>query len=446
MKDFRRATINSSLLIKKYRKYMARGASSLIYPIVIHKARGCRVWDIDGNEYLDFISSAAVYNVGHTNEKIVGAVRSKMEEIIHYTGAYFITKPMIDLAEKLASLAPGSFNKKVIYGLSGSEAIDMAIKCVRSAKRRRAIISFFGSFHGTTCGATAVSGASYMMHRRVEPLLPNVYFAHFPDCFRCPLNLEYPSCNLACFNEVTTLLEYIVDPEDVAAVITEPIQGHAGIIIPPKEFFRKLSKLSREYDIPLIFDEIQTGIGRTGKMFACEHFNIAPDILVLGKALGGGFPISAVIGRASIMDSWETESEMPTLAGHTLSCIAALTTIDLIVSEGLCDKALRKGEYIVKRLKEFMEEYSIIGDVRGIGLMIGVDIVKSLESKEPDSKTAYKICLYSWKRGLLIMPIGKKGNVLRIQPPLVITQEEIDEGLDILEEVIKEVEHEKRTS
>ena len=434
-----RGRIRRSLsIISRYRGYLAKGASAITYPIVIRSAKGCRVWDLDGNEYLDFISSASIANIGHANEEVVNAVREQMRKLIHYIGSYFLTEPMLRLAEKLSHITPGNFKKKAIFGLSGSEAVDMAIKCVRSTRKRKALISFIGSFHGTTCGATAITGATSLMHKGLETLLPGVYFSNFPDCFRCPFDQEYPQCGLLCFEQLEALLDYVVDPGDVAAIFTEPIQGHAGVIIPPKEFMQKLSQLCNRNGIALVLDEIQTGMGRTGKMFACEHFGVIPDVIVLGKALGGGFPISAVVGKADLLDSWETDAEMPSLAAHALSSIAALTTIDVIIEEKLCEAAMRKGEYMLNRLREMMEEYPQIGDVRGLGLMIGVDIVRP-GTKDPDARSAHKICWRSWELGLITMPIGKWNNVLRIQPPLNISEEDIDRGLNILEQAFRDL-------
>lgn len=426
-------------LISRFGEYIVDAAILNYYPMVLSYARGSRVKDVDGNEYIDFLSSASIFNVGHGNEYILSALRKQMDKLVHYINTYFYTEPPLVLAWKLTEITPGRFRKRVFFALSGSEAMDFSIKCVKSATKRSILISFYGSFHGTTYASTAISPVASSMRRGLEPLVPSVYYSYFPDCLRCPMKQHYPECGIACFSTLEHLLQYVVDPDNVAGVFLEPIQGDAGVIVPPREYIVKLRSLCSEYNIPLIVDEIQTGLGRVGYWFAVNYFNIEPDLIVLGKSLGGGLPLSAIIGRAEIMDRWEGYAEMTSMAGHTLSCVAALANIEYIERNNLVEEAKRKGEYLRKRLLELKDKHDIVGDIRGLGLLYGVDIVKDKYSLNPDRKAALKIVWRAWELGLLTMTIGKYGNVIRIIPPLTITLEDLDRGVDILDQAIADV-------
>lgn len=432
--------IDKSLeIVAKEKKYVARGTGLKYFPIVIAKAEGSKVWDADGNEYIDFLTSAAVYNVGHRHPKVLEAIKNQIDKFINYTIAYLYTEPYIKLAEKLLSITPGKFDKKVSYGFSGSDGVDTAIKVVRAYSKKKYILSFCKSYHGTTYGALSVTG---IISKDVKlPLLPltNIEYVDFPDPFRNKWEIdgyEHP-------DELTnTSLKEIEDKIkecsfDVAGFLAEPIQGDAGVVIPPKEFIKGLAELAVEYGFAFVDEEVQTGLGRTGKFWAIEHFNATPDVLVSSKALGGGMPISAVVGRSEIMDSVPPPILVFTHAGHAISASAALATIEVIESEGLLNRAVEMGEYIVKRCREMQDEFDVIGDVRGKGLLIGVEIVKN--KKEPDRDGALKICWRAWERGLILISFGKNGNVLRIAPPLNISKDDVNSGLDIIEDSIKEL-------
>jgi len=434
--------ISKSLEVAKlYEEYIARGHAFKYYPLVVTRAEGSRVWDADGNEYIDFLTSAAVYNIGHRHPEVVRAIKEQVDRLLNYTIAYLYEREPLELAMQLVKLVPGEFKKKVTFGFSGSDAVDSSIKIARAYTRKKHIISFKDSYHGMTYGALSVTGIVKPEIKECVYPIREVHFVDFPDPYRNPWGIdgyEKPDelANVALDHVEKKIKEL---KEDVAAIITEPIQGDAGVVVPPPTFIKGLKEHAEKHGIVFIDEEVQAGMGRTGRWWAIEHFNTVPDLLVTAKALGGGMPISAVIGKAEIMDSVPPPLLVYTHIGHAVSAAAALATIKVISSEGLVERARAMGEYALKRLREVMEKYDIIGDVRGKGLMIGVDIVKNRKTKEPDRATALKICWRSWERGLILITFGKYGNVLRIAPPLNIPKEDLDKGLDIIEEAIKDV-------
>jgi 4-aminobutyrate aminotransferase len=425
-------------LVEEDSKFLSSATRLSYYPLVVAKAEGAKVWDIDGNEYIDFLSGAAVTNVGHRHPKVVEAIKDQCDRFIHYTLAYVYYEKAVELAKRIVEITPGDFQKKVAFGLSGSDANDGSIKFARSYTGRSKIISFLKSYHGTTYGALTLSGITLRMRRKIGPLLPEIYHVPFPDCYRCLFKLEYPGCGMHCLDFIATIMDTIVPPEEVAAIVTEPIQGDAGVIIPPDEYMPRLKRLCEENGILFVDEEVQTGFGRTGKWFAIEHWNVKPDIMVLAKAIASGMPISTIVARKEIIDSLEAPAHLFTTEANPLSCAAAIATIEIIREEKLYERASRLGEYALKRFKEMMNEHELIGDVRGKGLMIGVDLVKDRKTKEPAIKEALKVDWRTWEKGLVLIHFGK--SVLRIAPPLTITQEELDKGLNIIEEAIDDVE------
>lgn len=292
---FVKVTDKTYSIIEREKEHMSFTTRVPYYPLVVDKARGSIVTDIEGNEFIDFLSSAAAVNTGHNHPKVVEAIVGQVNKFIHYTPAYMYHEPHIDLAEKLIEITPGKFKKRVAFGLSGSSSVDGAIKAARSYTNRKKIISYLRSYHGTTCGAISVSGYGPDMKRKINSQLSDIEFIPYPDCYRCISNQKYPSCNLTCFKYLETLLDTVIPPEEVAAIILEPIQGDAGVITPPQEYYDRLVDLCRRHNILIIADEVQTGFGRTGKMFACEHFNLEPDIIVLGKAIASGMPFKGKV-------------------------------------------------------------------------------------------------------------------------------------------------------
>lgn len=432
-----RARGTSSQLIEKYKRYVSGSQAFKYFPMIVGKALNARIWDTDGREYIDFLSSAATYNVGHSNREVLEAVKTQLDKFIHYC-LYLYHEPVVELAELLAGIAPGSFEKKVAFGLSGGDANDTALKAALVYTRRRVIVSFDYSYHGTTALDIAVSGSFSPELRGLMPFR-DVYFAEYPDTYRCIGGVEDPEeCGELHLSRFEELLKKI-GGSNVAAIILEPVQGDGGVLIPPANFIKGVRKMASEHGIVLIDDEVQTGMGRTGRLFAIEHYSVEPDLMVLGKALGGGMPVSAVVGRSDIMDSAPPQSFFATSAAHAASVAAAIAVVKYVTRNNLHERAREMGEYALKRLNELKEKYEVVGDVRGLGLMIGVDIVVDKKSKKPDRAKALKIIWRAWEKGLVMMTYGKYGNVLRIAPPLTIPREDLDKGIDIIEESVKDV-------
>ena len=411
------------------------------YPLVVERAYGCNIEDIEGNQFIDFLSSAAVTNTGHNHPKIINAVKKQLDKFMHYTPAYVYHSPHAQLGEKLCEIIPLNYQKRIAFGLSGSSSVDGALKLVRSYTKRNIILSFLRSYHGTTIGAISVSGISLKMRNKLGPLLPEVRFIPYPDCYRCIFGEKYPSCHLRCFSYLEELVQTILPPKEIAAIILEPIQGDAGVIIPPLEYYKKLQSLCRKYCILIIADEVQTGFGRTGKWFAFEHFSLEPDVLVMGKAIASGMPLSAIAAKKEIMESWEAPAHFFNTAGNPVSCVAALETLNVIQEEKLIENCLLQGELLVNGFQEMKKIFKCIGDVRGRGLLIGVDIVKNEESKERDYKKTAKICWRCWEKGLILAFFS--GSVLRVAPPLIIGEKEANTALQIIKGAIEDVENGK---
>ncbi len=425
-------------IAEEYEKYVTKGFAFKYFPVAIVKTKGAKVWDADGNEYIDFLSSAAKYNIGHTNEYVVKAIKEGLENFIHYC-LYFYHEPAVKFAKLLVEITPGNFKKKVAFGLSGSESCDHAIKASLLYTERPNIASFTYSYYGTTYATLSASGSFSPKLRKRIHALPNVYFFQYPDTYRCPFNLSEEECGEYYLSLIEDFFKSTIAGESFAIFLAEPIQGDAGVLVPPKNFMRGLRKLTKEYGIIFADDEIQAGMARTGKMFAIEHFNVEPDLIIVGKAVGGGMPVSAVVGREEILDSALPQTYFSSYAAHALSLRAAIATIEYILREKLAERAEKLGNHAKKRFNELKEKYEIVGDVRGLGLLLGVEIVKKKETKEPDRTSALKIIWRCWEKGLLMMTYGKYGNVLRIAPPLVISKEELDKAIDIIEESIKDV-------
>ncbi|MEM2466278.1 MAG: acetyl ornithine aminotransferase family protein [Candidatus Bathyarchaeia archaeon] len=411
------------------------------YPLVIESGEGCIVRDVDGNEYIDFNSGLACLNVGHNHPKVIDAIKRQCDRFLHYSNTDFYYNEVISLAEKLAEIAPGSFEKKVYFGNSGTEAVEAAIKLAKWHTRKQLFIGFINAFHGRTMGSLSLTASKLTQRRYFFPLMPGVNHVPYPYCYRCPFRQTYPDCHYWCVDFIDEfVLQKYAPPEDVAAIVFEPIQGEGGYIVPPPEYFQHLKKLADKYGILLVDDEVQSGIGRTGKWFAIEHWNVEPDIICSAKALASGLPLSATIAKAKIMD-WVGGSHASTFGGNPLSCAAAMAVIDVIKEERLLENAIKQGTYIMKRLEELKEESEIVGDVRGKGLMIGVEFVEDKSSKKPAHQKVNEIMMRSWKRGVAVITCGV--STLRIVPPLNITRELVDAGLEIIEDVVREVERER---
>jgi len=411
------------------------------YPLAIESAEGCIVKDVDGNEYIDFNSGLVCLNVGHRHPKVVTAIKRQCDKFLHYSNTDFYYKEVVDLAEKLTEITPGQFEKKVYFGNSGTEAVEAAVKMAKWHTRKHRFIAFISAFHGRTLGALSFTASKPTQRRYFFPLLDGVTHVPYAYCYRCPYKLSLPECNYWCVDFIDEMvLQKYVPPEEVAGILVEPIQGEGGYIVPPPEYFQRLKKLADKYGILLIDDEIQAGVGRTGKWWAIEHWKIEPDIICIAKSIAAGLPLGATVARAKIMD-WEGGSHASTFGGNPLSCVAASAVIDIIKEEKLMENATKLGSYIMKRLQEFRENCGILGDVRGKGLMIGAEIVEDKKTRKPAKEKASEIMNRCWKRGIAVITCG--ASTVRLAPPLIITEELVDASMDIIEDTIKEVEKEK---
>jgi len=403
------------------------------YPFVMDHGQGVFATDVDGNVFLDFTAGIAVTATGHSHPKVVQAICDQAKKFLHMSGTDFYYKVQVEVAEKLCRNVPISGKKRVFFTNSGAEAIEAAMKLARYHTGRHQFIAFFSAFHGRTLGALSLTGSKVIQKKGFYPLIPGVVHVPYAYCYRCPYNLEYDSCCLYCLKYIEDMLFLkTVDPDDVAAIFVEPIQGEGGYVIPPVEFLKGLRRICDKYGILLVFDEVQCGMGRTGKMYAAEHFDIKPDIICLAKGIASGMPLGAIIASSSVMD-WQYGSHASTFGGNPVSCAAASATLDLLY-DSLMKNAREVGAHIRKRLDTFPEKYKIVGEIRGMGLMIGVEIVKNKKIREAGSKLRNQIIQEVFKNGLLLLGCGS--NTLRICPPLDITKEEADLGIDIIEAAI----------
>ena len=411
------------------------------YPLVVESGKGCIIKDVDGNEFIDFNSGLVCMNVGHNHPKVVAAVKDQCDRFLHYSNTDFYYREVVDLADRLAHITPGSPEKKIFFGNSGAEAVEAAIKLAKWHSRRQLFIAFISAFHGRTVGALSFTASKLTQRRSFFPLMPGVTHVPYGHCYRCPYKLTFPECHYWCVDFIDEyVLQKYIPPEDTAAILAEPIQGEGGYVVPPPEYFQRLKKIADKYGLLFIDDEVQSGMGRSGKWFAIEHWGVEPDIICTSKALASGLPLGACIAKSKVMD-WVPGSHASTFGGNPLSCVAASAVIDVIKEEKLLENANKQGTYIMKRLNELKEKSEIIGDVRGKGLMIGMEIVESKESKKPAPQKVNEIMMRSWKRGINVISCG--ASTIRIAPPLVITKELVDSALDIIEDTTRQVEKEK---
>ena len=407
------------------------------YPLAVESGYGCVVKDLDGNEFIDFNAGLGVLSLGHCHPKVVNAIAEQSKKLLHYSFTDFYYQPMVDLAQEIFKITPGDFSKKVFYCSSGAEAVEAAMKMAKWHTRNSLFLAYAGAFHGRTLGAVSLTASKLAQRRHFFPLVPGVTHVPYAYCYRCPFHLSYPECGLWCVDFIDEeVLSKYVPPENVAAMFVEPVQGEGGYIVPPDDYFQRLRKMLNKYEIMLIDDEIQSGIARTGKWFAIEHFNVVPDALCIAKALGSGLPIGALVTRQELMD-WETGSHASTFGGNPVACMAGLAVIDAIREERLLENATKQGAHLMNRLKELQRRYPMIGDVRGKGLMVGAEIVKDPDTKQPAPEWARAIMTKCFKRGLAMVTAGK--STMRFLPPLIITRDLLDSGLSVFEAVIKEV-------
>lgn len=420
--------------IKEVRdKYMAKGTASGTDAYVSH-AKGAVITDVEGNEYIDFAGGIAVMNVGHSHPKVVKAIQDQAEKFTH---TCFMVSPYdsaVKLSQKLCEAVPGDSPKAAMFVNSGAEAVENAVKIARYYTQKQGIIAFDGAFHGRTLMGMTLTSKVKPYKFGLGPFAPEVYRMPFANCYRCPFNQEYPGCKVQCADHLEHIFINTVAAEQTAAVLVEPVQGEGGFIAPPKEYFQKLKAICEKNNVLLIADEIQSGMGRTGHMFATEHYGIEADITTVAKSLAAGMPLSAVVGKKEIMDAVHPSGIGGTYGGNPICCEAALAVFDIFESENLLEKAVKLGDTLHDRFIKLQEKYSLIGDVRGLGPMIALELVKDKQEKTPAADETKALVKYCLERGLLILACGTYGNVIRFLMPLVITDEQLNQGLEILED------------
>ena len=409
------------------------------YPMVVDRAQGVRLWDVNGKEYLDFLAGWAVANTGYCHPRIVEAVTEQVKRATHVSTTSFPNETSTALAEKLIKITPGKNDRKVVFGLSGSDANDCVFKLLPIYTGRGNVVSFLGAMHGMTTGSMALSGRKSDLN---FPNVGNVTQTPYAYCYRCHLGLDYPSCNIRCVDTIVDTIFKSVNPNDVAAIIIEPIQSDGGDVVPPKEWVGRIRRICDSYGILLVDDEIKVGFGRTGRMFAIQHTEAAPDIMTVGKSIASGFPLSAVIAKSEMLDI-APATHLFTTAGNPICCAAALATIEVVEKERLCERAVKIGNYMKKRLNEIAQTHTLIGDVRGQGLILGLELVKNTKTKEPAARETAKVCYRAWENGLILGYVGQNSNVVEITPPLILSEEDAEQGLQILEATFSEVEQGK---
>lgn len=404
------------------------------YPLVAARAEGAIVEDPDGNRFLDFAAGIAVVATGHCHPQVVKSIQEQAARLIHMSGTDFYYENMVQLAEKLTGLVPGGFSRRVFFGNSGTEAVEAALKLARYHTGRGQFVAFVGAFHGRTMGSLALTGSKYVQKKGFFPMMPGVHHVPYAYCYRCAYGKTPDSCAVECVQAIETeLFRTLLPPEEVAAIFVEPVQGEGGYVVPPKKFFDELRRLADEYGILLVFDEVQSGMGRTGKMFACEHFDATPDILTLAKGIASGLPLGACIARAEVMD-WPAGAHATTFGGNPVAVAAALTTLEILEQE-LVSNAARVGAHLMSRLRDLPSRIATVGDVRGLGLMIGIELVKDQRTKERHPILRDAVVQKCFERGLLVLGAGP--NTIRLCPPLVINQAQADYAADVIETCIR---------
>ena len=406
--------------------------------IFVKKAKGAIIEDVEGNEYIDFGGGIGVVNVGHCNEKVVAAIKEQADQYLHTCFHVSMYEPYIELAKQLNEITPGDFPKKTFFVNSGAEAVENSVKIARYATKRQGIIAFENAFHGRTYMAMTLTSKVKPYKFGFGPFCPEIYRVPFAYCYRCPFGREYPSCELYCAEFLEDFFIGNVAAESVAAVIAEPIQGEGGFIVPPPGYFKKIKAICERHGILFIMDEIQTGMGRTGKLFASEHYDVVPDIILTAKSLAAGLPLAGITGRAEIMEMPHVGGLGGTYGGNPIACRAALAVLDLLNAE-LLEKASALGEKVRTRFLELQEEFEIIGDVRGLGAMIGMELVKNRQTRKPAADKAKELVNCCLEKGLIILACGNYGNVIRTLMPLVITDEQLERGCSILRNGLKEI-------
>jgi 4-aminobutyrate aminotransferase len=403
------------------------------YPLVVDRGEGAIVIDVDGNRFLDMNAGIAVVATGHCHPRVVDAIQQQAAKLVHMSGTDFYYENMVTLAEKLAALVPGDSPRRVYFGNSGTEAVEAALKLARYHTGRHRFLGFLGGFHGRTMGSLSITASKTVQQRHFGPLLAGVDHIPYAYCYRCPYGKKVETCNVECVKVLEdTLFKSIIPPEEIAAIVVEPIQGEGGYVVPPRKFHDELQAVAKKYGILLIADEVQSGMGRTGEFFASSHFGIDPDIVTLAKGIASGMPLGAMIARASIMD-WKPGAHASTFGGNPVAVEASLATVELL-EESLIENARKVGEHMMARLRTWLGRFPAVGDVRGRGLMLGFEIVRDQQTKEKAKDLRDRIETLAFERGVLILGCGESS--IRLSPPLVINTDQADHALDVIEECI----------
>jgi len=435
--------LKSKALGERRIRAVARGLSHGT-PVYVAKAEGAMLEDVDGNRYIDLAGGIGCLNVGHRRDVVINAIRRQLDRFLHTCIQVTPYESYVRLAERLNELTPGKFPKKTLFVNSGAEAVENAVKIARAYTGRPAIIAFEDAFHGRTMMTLALTSKTHPYKAGFAPFPSDVYRVPFAYCYRCSYSLKYPSCDIFCARHLEDTFKRVVASEEVAAVIAEPVLGEGGFVVPPPEYFRVLLEVCRKHKILFIADEVQTGFGRTGALFACERYGIEPDILVTAKSLGGGLPLAAITGRAEVMDAPGPGSLGGTFAGNPLSCEAALAVLDLFENEDLSSRANELGDDFQRRAREWQKRWPMIGDVRGLGGMQAIELVQSEDKREPATEETKQIVQYCYEHGVIILSSGSYSNVIRLLMPLVITNEQMSEALDVLESALQTTYEKKR--
>ncbi|MBJ8204391.1 aspartate aminotransferase family protein [Bacillus cereus] len=436
---------NNKILLDTLNTYEAPTTTTSILednPIVWKEAKGAVVTDVEGGTYIDLSSGSGVANIGHSHPRVVQAITENVSKLMH-TGWTYPSESRIQLLEKIKDKLPSNL-QKFIFSVTGSEGVETALKLARFHTKKSQFIAFHGAFHGKTAGSLGVTSRG-SFKQDVIPSVSVVSYFHYPNCYRCPFQMSHKNCNMFCLEHMEYTLSLPSGGlENIAGIIVEPIQGAEGMVVPPKGFYKRLRELADRLGILLIFDEIFTGMGRTGEFFAFEHEDIIPDILILGKALGGGIPITMVAARPEIMENFPAFKQTSTFSASPLAASAAIATLDVIDEEKLLSKSKHMGEYLLNKLRQLQKETHLIGDVRGLGMMIGIELVLD-KTKKPAKNEAKKFTKRARDYGLILLSGGSLGNVLKVTPPLILTQEQADYIIDSFRKILTEIEEGLKT-
>ncbi len=427
-------------LTERRSRHVPRGVANL-NPVFIAKAEGALLTDVDGREYIDFAGGIGVNNVGHRHPKVLAAIQEQLQAYVHPCFHVMMYEPYIQITERLNQIVPCRGEKKTMLTNSGAESVENAVKIARYHTRRAGVICFDNAFHGRTLLTMTLTSKVRPYKLHLGAGAPGIFRAHFPYCYRCPWGLTYPSCHVYCGEQYfeEDFFKHHVDPEEVAAIILEPIQGEGGFITPPPEYLGHIRRVCDRHGILLIVDEVQTGFGRTGTLFASEHFGVEADIITSAKSLAAGLPLGAVTGTAEIMDSVHVGGLGGTYGGNPLACRAALAVLEVIEKEGILQQSEELGRRVRAQLMDLYGKYQIIGEVRGLGAMLAIELVKDRVSKKPAADEAKKLTAFCREHGLIILDCGTLGNNIRTLMPLTITPDQLAKGLRILEDGLKHI-------